>query len=107
MLQVLTMKLTESSNICCTSNRIAFTIKGNKKDTFMGNDGFVKRWFPASVYVVNGLQPENKRPITSIIWYLMREGQISTTLSPLWENLQPMLSKIDVIKFFNPSLLHI
>ena len=33
------------------------------------------------------------------------EGHIPSTLFPLWETLGPMLSKIDVIKFGNPSWL--
>ena len=37
-----TMKLTESKNICCTSDRVTCTIKVNIKETFMGNDGFLQ-----------------------------------------------------------------
>ena len=51
-----TMKLTESMNTCCTSDRVACTIKVNIKETFMGNED-------ADVYVVNGLESENKIPI--------------------------------------------
>ena len=40
MLQVRTMKLNESANICYFSNVAACTIKVNIKETFMGNDGF-------------------------------------------------------------------
>ena len=40
MLQVWTMKLTESTNICCTGDRVNCTIKVNIKETFMGNDSF-------------------------------------------------------------------
>ena len=42
MLQGWTMKLTESTNICCTSDRVTCTIKVNIKETFMGNDGFLQ-----------------------------------------------------------------
>ena len=37
-----TMKLTESMNTCCTSDRVACTIKVNIKETFMGNEGFLQ-----------------------------------------------------------------
>ena len=37
----------------------------------------------------------------------MRKRSIPTTLSPLWETLAPMLSKVDVTKFCNPSWLDI
>ena len=46
MLQAWNMKLTESTNICCTSDKKTCTIKVNIKETFMGNDG--------NVYLVNG-----------------------------------------------------
>ena len=52
------MKLTESTNICHFSDRFARTIKVNIHG---------KRWFPPNVYLVNGLQSENKRPI---IWQM-------------------------------------
>ena len=42
MLEVWTMKLTESTNICCTSDRVVCTIKVNDKETFMGNEGFLQ-----------------------------------------------------------------
>ena len=42
MSQVWTMKLTESTNICYVSDRVACTIKMNVKETFMGNDSFRK-----------------------------------------------------------------
>ena len=42
MLEVWTMKLTESTNICCTSDRVVCTIKVNVKETFMGNEGFLQ-----------------------------------------------------------------
>ena len=56
------MKLTESTNICCTSDRVVCTINVSIKEPFMGNDGFL-----ANVYVVNGFQSENKRPISGQI----------------------------------------
>ena len=42
MSQVWTMKLTESANICCISDRVACTIKVNIKKTFMENDSFLE-----------------------------------------------------------------
>ena len=42
MLQVWTMKLTESTNICYISDRSPCTMKVNIKQTFMGNDGFLQ-----------------------------------------------------------------
>ena len=42
MLQVWTMKLTESTNICYISDRGPCTMKVNIKQTFMGNDGFLQ-----------------------------------------------------------------
>ena len=59
MSQVLTMTLTESTNICYIINRVACTVKLNIKETFLRNNGF-----PANVYTVNRLQSEIKRPIT-------------------------------------------
>ena len=53
------MVLTESTNICYISGRVACTIKLNIEETFPGNNGF-----PTNVYVVNELQSEIKRPIT-------------------------------------------
>ena len=41
MLRGWNMKLTESTNICCTSDRVACIIKMNIKETFMGNDDFL------------------------------------------------------------------
>ena len=90
MLQVFAMKLTESTNICCPSDRVFCTIKVNIKETSMKNDGYLQMF---------------KRPTTWKILYLVREGQIPVTLSPLWENLGPVLTKVDVIKFYNPSWL--
>ena len=101
MSQVLTITLTESTNISYISDRVACTVKLNIKETFLGNNGF-----PANIYIVNGLQSENKRPITWRIYYLVREGRISLTLSPLWETLGLMLSKVGIIKFGKPSWIH-
>ena len=42
MLQVWTMKLTESTSICYASDRVACTIKVNVKETFIGNYSFRK-----------------------------------------------------------------
>ena len=42
MLPVWTIKLTESTNICCTSDRVICTVKVNIKEIFMGKDGFVQ-----------------------------------------------------------------
>ena len=42
MLQVWTMKLTESMNICYVNVRVSCTIKVNIKETFMRNDLFVQ-----------------------------------------------------------------
>ena len=36
------MKSTESMNICYVSDRVACTIKIDVKETFMGNDSFLK-----------------------------------------------------------------
>ena len=36
------MKLTESINTCCTSDRVTTTIKVNIKETFMGNEPFLQ-----------------------------------------------------------------
>ena len=59
MSRVLTMILTESTNMCYISDRVSCTVKLNIKETFLGNNGF-----PADVSIVNGLQSEIKRPIT-------------------------------------------
>ena len=59
MSQVLTMMLSESTNICYISDTVACTVKLNIKDTFLGNNGF-----PANVYIVNELQSDIKRSIT-------------------------------------------
>ena len=42
MLQVWTMKLTVSTNICYISDRVPCTMKVNIKQTFMGNDSFLQ-----------------------------------------------------------------
>ena len=42
MLQVWTMKLTESMNIYYISDRGSCTMKVNIKQTFMGNDGLLQ-----------------------------------------------------------------
>ena len=52
-------KLTESANISYISDGVARTIKVNIKEVFMGNDAFRKMF-----NYVNGLDLENKRPIT-------------------------------------------
>ena len=36
------MKLTESMNICCVSDRVTCTIEIDVKETFMRNDSFLK-----------------------------------------------------------------
>ena len=39
------MKLTESTNICCTSDRLVCTIKVNIKERLIGNDiCFCGKW---------------------------------------------------------------
>ena len=88
------MTLTESTNICYISDTVACTVKLNIKDTFLGSN-----IFPENVYIVNELQSEIKRSITWRIFYLVREGRIPVTLSPLWEILGLMLMKIGVIEF--------
>ena len=52
------MKLTESTNICCTSDRVVCTVKVEYQRNIYG-----KGWFCTNVYLVNGLQSDNKRPI--------------------------------------------
>ena len=42
MLQMWTIKLTESTNNFCTSDRVAHTIKVNMKEILIGSDGFLK-----------------------------------------------------------------
>ena len=42
MLQVWTMKLTESINICYVSVRVVCTLKVNIKEIFMGNNDFLQ-----------------------------------------------------------------
>ena len=98
MSRVLNMTLTESTNTSYINDRLVCTVKLNIKETFLGNDGF-----PANVYIVNGLQSQIKRPVTWRIYHLVREGRIPATLSPLGETLGLILSKVDTIKFGNPS----
>ena len=57
MLQVWTMKLTESINICYISVRVVCTTIANMKLSW-------ETMVPANVYMVNGLQSENNKPIT-------------------------------------------
>ena len=57
--KVFFMTLTESTNICYISDRVACIDKVNMKETFLGNNGF-----PANIYIVNELQSEIKRSIT-------------------------------------------
>ena len=52
MSEVLSMTLTESTNICYISDKFACTVKLNIKESFLGNNGF-----PTNVYV-SELQPE-------------------------------------------------
>ena len=59
MSRMLTMTLTESTNICFVSDRVACTLKLNIKENFLRNNVF-----PANIYIVNGLQSEIRRPIT-------------------------------------------
>ena len=40
MSQVLTVKLPESTNICYISDKVAYTIKRNSKETFLEKNGF-------------------------------------------------------------------
>ena len=87
------MKLTESTDTY-TSDKVTCTIVVNVKETFTGNEGFPQ---------TNGLQLENKRSIAWQIQYLVRKEQTSVTLSPLLETLGPMVRKVDVKKFYNPS----
>ena len=59
MSQILTMTLTESTNICHINDRVACTVRLNFKETFLGNNGYT-----TNVYIVNGLQSEIKIHIT-------------------------------------------
>ena len=92
------MTLTESTNICYISDTVACTVKLNIKDTFLGSN-----IFPENVYIVNELQSEIKRSITWRIFYLVTEGRIPVTLSPLWEILGLMLMKVGIIEFGNST----
>ena len=91
------MKLIESTNTCHFSDSLTIQLKwiSNKWKTMVS-------WNP---YLSNGQQSKKLRPITWQIYYLLRKRWISTTLSPLWETLGLMLSKVDVTKFDNPSWL--
>ena len=51
------MKLTESVNICYISVRVVCTTIANMKLSW-------ETMVPANVYMVNGLQSENNKPIT-------------------------------------------
>ena len=42
MLQMCTIKLIQSTNNFCTSDRAIRTIKVNMKERFIGNDGFLQ-----------------------------------------------------------------
>ena len=42
MLQMWTMKLAESTNICCTSDRLVCTINVIIQERLIGNDGFLQ-----------------------------------------------------------------
>ena len=53
---VLTMTLTEPTNIWYISDSVASTVKLNIKESFLGNNRS-----PANVYIVNGLKSEIKR----------------------------------------------
>ena len=101
MSRVLTMTLTESTNIFYISDRVACTVKLNIKETFLRNNGFL-----ANICIVSGLQSEIKRPISWRIYYLARKGRILVTLSLLWETFGLMFSKVGIIKFGNPSWIH-
>ena len=91
------MTLTELANIFYINDIVASTVK-LMKETFLGNNGFL-----ANVYIVNGLQLEIKRLMTWRNFYLVREGRIPVTLSPLWETLGLMSRKFGLLKFGNPS----
>ena len=88
MLQVCAMKLTESTNICHFSDRLATTIKVNIKGIFMGNDVFLKMfiwWMDYSLRI--------KYLVLDKIQYFVGDRLIPATL----------LSKVDDVKFVNPS----
>ena len=59
-------------------------------------------WNP---YLSNGRQSKKLRPINWQIYYSVRKRLIPTTLSQFWETIGLMLSKVDVIRFNNPSWL--
>ena len=82
-LQMWTMKLTESMNICYISDRVACTIKVNIKESFMKNCGFLQM----DLYSTNLMD--------------------SCYSLPAFRKIEPMLTKIDFITFWNPSWLDI
>ena len=57
MLQVWTMKLTESINVCYISVRVACTTIADMKLSW-------ETMVLVNVFMVNGLQSENNKPIT-------------------------------------------
>ena len=59
-------------------------------------------WNP---YLSNGRQSKKLKPIIWQIYCSVRKRWIPTTLSPLWETLGLMLSKVAVTEFDNPSWL--
>ena len=93
------MKLTESINICYVSVRVSRTIKVNIKETFMGNDGFLRMliwWMDCS-------QRIKELFIDKFSIFFWGGGRIPATLG----NPEPTLSKIDIAKFGNPSFFDI
>ena len=50
------MKLTESMNICCSSDRVVCTIKNIQLMSIKVYTINEMRWFTANAYVLNGLQ---------------------------------------------------
>ena len=94
MSQVWTMKLTESINICYDSVRVFRTIKLNIKETFMGNDGSLKifvLWLDCSQRIKDLLLDK----------FSIFSGKDVFLL--LWETHEPILSRVDIVKFGNPS----
>ena len=94
MSQVLTMKLTESTNICCAIIRVAGTIKVNIKEIFMGNDGFPQMfiWLMDCRQRIKDLLLDKFSIFSGKDVFLL-----------LWETLEPISSKVDAAKFGNPS----
>ena len=91
------MTLTELTNIFFINDIASCTVK-LIKETFLGNNVYI-----VNGYIVNGLQSEIKRPMTWRIFYLVREGRMPVTLSPLWETLGLMSRKFGILKFGSPS----